>query len=484
MAYCVNCMNESNSVICATCGMNRDGYVVASHHLAPGVVLNGKYLIGSVLGEGGFGITYIGRDINLDIKVAVKEYFPSGIVNRSNTSTNDITALVGASESVFKKGKSGFLSEARILAKFSSDSNIVAVRDFFEENNTAYIVMEYLEGITLKEYISKNGMMSFENASSMLLPIMDSLSKIHSLGLIHRDISPSNIMITKDGSIKLLDFGATRNISGVDEKSLSVMLKPGYAPEEQYRSKGVQGPWTDIYALCATFYKMVTGVTPDDAMNRLFSDEVKSPTLINPNITDDVSTVILKGMSINQNDRYSCIDELKSAIITCLDNKATKKDISSINSIKEVDLDKEEIDVENFTESSNEEKTISEFSASNQTMRDDISKREEKKEFIVATEEKKKSTAKDYPISPKSGAKTAKVSKTPKIWGLVGSIIFGLLALLMVFEIIAGAGDVSRESSDNISSAVWAVIFGLAAGGLGYFYYPRVRPPKILCKSE
>ena len=296
--YCAFCSKKLSGEVCDCCGKSITDYHTAPHWLLPGTVLAGKYEVGAVLGEGGFGITYIGRDTNLDMKVAIKEYFPSGVVNRNNTSSMEISALVGDTQVNFEKGKQGFLSEARTLAKFSNEPSIVSVRDFFEENNTAYIVMEYLDGIDLKDFIVQNCKMPFSLAISMLSPIMSSLSKIHNQGLIHRDISPANIMILNNRTVKLLDFGAARNVSGADEKSLSVLLKPGFAPEEQYRSKGYQGSWTDVYALSATLYKMVTGVTPDDAMNRLFSDEVVSPSELNEQRTPEQSAGILKGMSI------------------------------------------------------------------------------------------------------------------------------------------------------------------------------------------
>lgn len=313
MNYCIYCMNEVEGTYCKHCGRNPQEYIPAAHHLKPGSLLNGKYLVGALLGEGGFGITYIGRDINLDMKIAIKEYYPSGVVNRNTMSTVDVTTSIGQDEQLFEKGKKNFLGEARTLAKFAHEVNVVTVRDFFEENNTAYIIMDYLEGEDLKAYLGRHEVLSFSEAYAILSPVMTVLSKIHAQGLIHRDISPSNIMILSDGTVKLLDFGAARNVGRNDEKSLSIMLKPGFAPEEQYRSKGNQGPWTDVYALSATLYKMVTGVTPDDAMNRLFSDEVKKPSELNPRITKAQADVILKGMSVYQKDRYQSVEELQEA---------------------------------------------------------------------------------------------------------------------------------------------------------------------------
>lgn len=314
MNYCTYCMEETEGNYCPNCGKAEKDYIPAAHHLQPGSVLNGKYLVGAVLGEGGFGITYIGHDLNLDMKIAIKEYYPSGQANRNTASTMDVTASVGQDKEFYVKGKKSFLAEARTLGKFANEINVVTVRDFFEENGTAYIIMDYLEGEDLKTYLERRGVMSFAEAYTLLSPIMSVLGKIHAKGLIHRDISPSNIMILSDGTVKLLDFGAARNVSGTDEKSLSIMLKPGFAPEEQYRSKGNQGAWTDVYALSATLYKMVTGVTPDDAMNRLFSDEVKSTSEYNIEITKGQADVILKGMSVYQKDRYQSMEELQAVV--------------------------------------------------------------------------------------------------------------------------------------------------------------------------
>lgn len=313
--YCNHCMNEmkEGSNFCSYCGKT-GGRSVPDHHLLPGTVLNGKFLVGDALGEGGFGITYIGRDMNLDMRVAIKEFFPSGYVNRTNTVTNAINDIAqGDRKAFFEKGKERFLNEARALAKFSGEAGIVDVRDFFETNNTAYIIMEYLEGTDLKSYIKQNGLMSGEAVVNLLEPVMLSLKKVHAQGLIHRDISPDNIMILAD-TVKLLDFGAARNVSAETNKSLSVMLKPGYAPEEQYRSKGNQGPWTDVYALCATMYKCITGITPDDSTQRVFSDEVKTPSAMGISISPVIENAIMKGMAVHQQDRFRNVDELLCAL--------------------------------------------------------------------------------------------------------------------------------------------------------------------------
>lgn len=309
--YCNHCMSniEESTNVCSVCGHSIDNLVPA-HHLFPGTLLNNKFYVGEALGEGGFGITYIGRDINLDIKVAIKEYYPNGYVNRSNTISPQVNnSVTEGRKDFFTKGRERFLNEARILAKFSGEAGIVDVRDFFEENNTAYIVMEFLDGKDLKNYLKENGTLTAEQTINLLMPVMNSLKKVHSQNLIHRDISPDNIMLVGN-KVKLLDFGAARSVAAAENKSLSVMLKPGYAPEEQYRSKGNQGPWTDVYALCATMYKCITGITPDDATQRVFSDEVKTPTALGMKISSEIENAIMRGMSVHQKDRYQNIDDL------------------------------------------------------------------------------------------------------------------------------------------------------------------------------
>ncbi len=463
--YCAFCAAKLTDDVCEYCGKSITDYHAAPHWLLPGTVLGGKYEVGAVLGEGGFGITYIGHDNVLDVKVAIKEYFPSGVVNRNNTSSMEISALVGDTQANFEKGKQGFLSEARTLAKFSNEQSIVSVRDFFEENNTAYIVMEYLEGTDLKDYIHQKGKVSFQEALKMLSPIMSSLSKIHNQGLIHRDISPANIMILKDGFVKLLDFGAARNVSGTDEKSLSVLLKPGFAPEEQYRSKGNQGAWTDVYALSATLYKMVTGVTPDDAMNRLFSDEVVSPTELNEQVTPEQSAVILKGMSIYQKDRYQTVEELQKACNDALESKNN----NAVN-----------------THTEPIEKTISKKSAQNTAVEKTINKKysavQPTSADIRQPVAEKIETPVSNPISQTPQQTNNK--KAPKIWGLIGSIVAGLIALFNVSFLISDMADPTLQTGDYVKYIIEIVIFAAITIGCGYFYYPRVdkanlKPNKI-----
>lgn len=321
--YCFHCMEElAPSGFCPSCRRPNtpDNY---PHHLKPGTVLNNKYLVGNCLGEGGFGITYIGRDLTLDIKVAVKEYFPNGYVNRNNAATQLVTATSEQQRQIFEQGKDRFLMEARSLARFIGEPGIVDVRDFFEANNTAYIIMEYLEGVNLSSYIKQNGKMAPETAFRMMLPIADSLQRIHQEGLIHRDISPENIMLTKKNKMVLMDFGSARYFSN-KEKQMSVMLKEGYAPEEQYRKNGNQGPWTDVYALCATMYRCITGVIPVDALDRMRQDELRKPSELGVRISEPMEAVLMYGLAVFQENRCHDMAELSSMMQKALNNQSVE----------------------------------------------------------------------------------------------------------------------------------------------------------------
>lgn len=306
--YCFHCMKQmpDDAERCPHCEnpVYRDAGV---HHLQPGTVLLGKYLIGKAIGEGGFGITYVGIDVNLELKIAVKEYYPKGYANR-NTATHEVTITVPTSgNSYYLRGKQKFLQEARTLAKFNREPNIVNVRDFFELNQTAYIIMDFVSGKTLKQYIKENGSILPDQLMKWFVPLLKALERVHQGGLIHRDISPDNILL-EDGKLVLIDFGASRDTTS--DVSLSVILKPGYAPGEQYYSHGNQGPWTDVYAMCATMYKCLTGVTPPESSSRMFEDTLKTPSELGISLPPAMEAAILRGLSNRYQERQQSMTEL------------------------------------------------------------------------------------------------------------------------------------------------------------------------------
>ncbi len=312
---CMGEMPEGNKKICPHCGYDFDSPREITHQLKPFTILEGKYLVGDVLGEGGFGITYIGFDLNLEIKVAIKEFYPNGFATRESQYTSELTAYAGQNMDAVYKWRDNFVKEARSLAKCSHLPGIVGVKDYFQENNTAYIIMEYLEGQTLKEHMkARGGKLPAEDVFGMMRPVISSLEEVHKEGLIHRDISPDNLILLKGGNVKLLDFGAARDYTDSGEKSLSVMLKPGYAPEEQYRTKGKQGPWSDVYALCATMYKCITGITPPESMERMRQDELKKISSLGISISPQGEAALEKGMAVFAEERCQSMGELENLL--------------------------------------------------------------------------------------------------------------------------------------------------------------------------
>ena len=239
--------------------------------LPRGIILHRRYTIGRVLGIGGFGITYVAYDSGQNIHVAVKEYFPAEWAMRMPTG-NQILPNSQSKEKVYRHGQEVFLKEAKVLSRLRDIPNVVNVRDFFAENGTAYMVMELLEGDTLSGYMRRKQMprMSYQMAGWIISEVGKALAQIHKQMLLHRDIGPDNIMLVNEGrEVKLIDFGATRMYALNSEKSMSVLVKPGFAPIEQYSRTGNQGPWTDVYALAATYYFLLTGQKPPEAPERV-----------------------------------------------------------------------------------------------------------------------------------------------------------------------------------------------------------------------
>lgn len=321
----MHCMNEMyDPDYCDQCGGNGQVDTSLPNQLVPGTILNEKYLIGAALGAGGFGITYIAKDLKLNLKLAIKEYFPQDLAFRTGKNA-DISSYSGELAIQYEDGLKRFLKEARILAKFVEHPGIVNVRDYFEANETAYMVMNYMEGITLKEYLlDKGGKLHWETAITLMMPVMDALHAVHKHGILHRDISPENIYITRDGQAKLLDFGAARNVS-TEGMSLSILLKPGYAPEEQYRTRGVQGAWTDVYATAATMYRLITGTMPVESLERILKDDLPKPTEMMIDLPQNIETIILKAMAVSAEERYQTVKEFQEAVMAALEDIETSK---------------------------------------------------------------------------------------------------------------------------------------------------------------
>ena len=313
---CYNCFQERDSLSgpCPYCGFdlaeNEKKYPVA---LRAGTVLNDRYIVGRVLGQGGFGITYLAWDTQLEAKVAIKEFMPGELATRVEGTT--VSVLSADRSEDFTYGAERFQEEARTLAKFIGNPNIAAVTSYFDENDTSYFVMDYIEGISFKTYIANHGgKVSVEDTLNVMIPVLRALTAVHQEGFIHRDVTPDNIYITKDGMVKLLDFGSARYSIGDKSKSLDVILKVGYAPKEQYIRRSRQGPYTDVYSCAACFYAALTGFLPPEALERLDHDELVPVSQCGVDIPEYLDKAILKGLAVQPEDRFQSAEEFLEAI--------------------------------------------------------------------------------------------------------------------------------------------------------------------------
>ena len=313
---CYNCFQEKHQLDgpCPYCGFdlaeNQEKFPMA---LKAGTVLNSRYTVGRVLGQGGFGITYVAWDEKLAARVAVKEYMPGELAARMDGRT--LTVMTAAKRDDFAYGQERFQEEARILAKFMGQPNIAGVTDYFDENQTSYFVMDYIEGISFKTYIANaGGKVSVQEALDVMIPVLRALTAVHAEGFIHRDVTPDNIYITKDGNVKLLDFGSARYSIGDKSKSLDVILKVGYAPKEQYIRRGRQGPYTDVYSCAACLYAAITGYLPPESLERLDHDTLVPPSQAGVEIPLYLERAILKGLAVQPESRFQTAGEFLEAL--------------------------------------------------------------------------------------------------------------------------------------------------------------------------
>lgn len=275
-----------------------------------GTVLQDRYYIGAAIGQGGFGITYSCCDLRLDMKVAIKEYYPERLVQRDTNVSDNIVLINPSKRSVYDHEKDKCLLEARTLGDFADEPGVVRVSDIFNQNETVYIVMEYLEGMTLEQFRKRNPDVTFDFCYKMLSPVIKVLERIHERGLIHRDISPSNIMVLPDGRAKLLDFGSASRFDKPDDSDEILVLRTGYSPIEQYQKNMTLGPWTDVYAFCATFYYMLTGVNPVSADERAGIDTLERPSKMGAEILGGQEDALMHGLAITPELRTGSMKQL------------------------------------------------------------------------------------------------------------------------------------------------------------------------------
>jgi len=326
---CINCMKDKgDNLICPFCGYEDE--ILYKSALRPRTILNNQYLIRKVLGAGGFGITYLAWDLNLELSVAIKEFFPRTLVRRDRDKKNIILRSDSEKDTLkFENGLKRFLLEARTIAKFKNHPSIVRIITFFRENNTAYFVMDYYEGLSLSKYLeSFGGKIDEKSAIKIILPILDGLSKVHNENYIHGDIKPSNIYLTKEMQSILLDFGAAR-LFFEEPENFKAVLTPGYAPPEQYNPKGENfSNCTDVYATGATLYKIITSKTPPEAnpKKRLAHPESFFDDLKSENVSDSLIAILAKAMEFDTEKRIQTVEEfyklLEQFILKQEENKA------------------------------------------------------------------------------------------------------------------------------------------------------------------
>lgn len=429
-----------------------------SYSLQRNTGLIGRYVIQEVLGQGGFGITYLGIDKLYGNKVAIKEYYPQKIAMRKAQYEDVVTVTSIEEKNNYDKGKKRFLDEAQVMARFNKNEGIVKILDFFEANNTAYIVMEYLEGITLKQYLGKYGVLQFRNLIEMMLPLLEALIEIHSQGLIHRDISPDNIMVQHNGKLKLMDFGAARDYTESGNKSLTVILKPGYAPPEQYQTHGVQGPWTDIYALCATIYKCLTGITPPDAIARVMDDKFKEPDQLDGKLSPDIKKILWKGMNIFPEERYQDIGEFGEDVYDALfipeENK--KLDLDNEKNIDE-DLDSPDKDNESVLKDDKIEGAV--------------------KKTSIPKKEKRKSPVKEL-------KKYIFFSSIGVFLKEIGDLILSIILLVIFITNISGILEMIRSEGDMLGKIIFCVIVLFPVFGIVHYCLVVSAPKRIIRRLE
>lgn len=304
---------EETIEYCSVCGKSVNIKNIGDA-LPIGTIIDNRYYIGAVIGEGDFGFTYVGCDTRLNKKVAIKEYFPCKYVYRLSENSTILSASTGEDYAIFEHGKKLFLEQALLLAKLSDnrnvnrDYNVVSVTDIVRENNTAYIIMQYVSGQTLQVFLKNNGLMKADDAFSMIEPIINVLGDSRAKDLIHGDISSTNIIIQPDGNPVLINFGLGKGLLRSTNDIRFIFLKPEYLLSERILDKKA-----DVYAICSVLYEMITGIVPPNDYDRTFGDELKKPSDLGASIENAQEKVLLKGLSTNQEDRFSSILDLKNA---------------------------------------------------------------------------------------------------------------------------------------------------------------------------
>ena len=322
LSKCLGCMEDLQGYPCPHCGYDPVKEKRPEYALPQETILAGKYLVGRVLGQGGFGITYIGWDLALERKVAIKEYYPSGQVSRS-PGTRSLTWYTNEpAVQAREDGMKMFLKEARKMVKADSIPGVVRVLDLFQENGTAYIVMDFVSGETLKTRLQKTGPMAWTQAAPIFRPAIRAMEQVHQAGLIHRDLSPDNLMLTPNGDVKILDLGAAKDLNLNSGASSMQVAKSGFSPLEQYTQRGGSGPWTDVYSMAATIYYTLTGKLPPNAIDRMEEDAIDWSDPGMDSLPKAALKALQAAMSVSVKKRTQSMEELEEGLFA---EKKTKQ---------------------------------------------------------------------------------------------------------------------------------------------------------------
>ncbi len=323
---CLACLLPfGNGYACAHCGTSAGNVPWEYPHLRPGSKIHGRYIIGKALGKGGFAITYLALQEGLNRRVAIKEYFPSDVAERSGDATTVCLRknVSGDNETTecYRRGVERFLEEGQKIVQCHQPNphpNLVRVTDYFEGNGTAYLVMDYVEGVSLETLLKMQPRNRLEErqARELIMPVLSGLTAVHSHGFLHRDVKPSNIYISKEGTVTLIDFGSARQALSNERHTLTVTLTQGYAPPEQYSADGEQGPWTDVYGVAATLYRCVTGERPPSALTRISSADIVAPSdYPEVRISGRIEKAIMAGLELDHTLRIQSAEEFQQILV-------------------------------------------------------------------------------------------------------------------------------------------------------------------------
>ena len=354
---CMQHLKDSNTT-CPHCGYP-EKHLTVKDSLPVFSILAGKYLLGAPLGKGGFGITYIAMHLPDEKIVAIKEYFPANLAVR-DTDNETVVPADDTKAVYYRTGMKSFSEEGRILYLLSDIEHIVHVTEQIQANNTTYLVMEYVPGISLKKYMKQQQkLFSEQEMLTLMQPILLALQTMHQKGILHRDISPENLMLSPDNTLTLIDFGAARTFSRSDDDNLTVILKRGYAPEEQYHSNSRQGPWTDLYAVCAVMYQMLTGILPQEASARAEEDHLTPISRIEGlSLSPSTCAALEKGLQMDPMERYPDIGALMKVLYPAKKEAAREITDNSPKETQEMDASEKNAELSKQSESANAPSSI------------------------------------------------------------------------------------------------------------------------------